>query len=275
MPIRFTRALMREPPATVMEGLRAIDRGAPDPDRLRAEHAAYAAALHEAGLTVEILPPLDTHPDSLFLEDPALAFPEGAILLRPGAASRFGEAEALRPELESRFERVIALPGPGTVDGGDVLTPPSEGGVERVLIGLSERTDAAGAQALVQALAHLGKRGDIVRTPPGVLHFKSECAPLRPETVLATERLAASGVFDGLRVIRVPEGEEPAANTLAVNHLTLAPAGYPATAECLAAAGFTVREVAVREVEKLDAGLSCLSLRWDAAPRRGGPVEAA
>lgn len=266
MTVAFTRALMREPPATVADGLRAVDRGAPDPDSLRTEHAAYAAALREAGLTVEILPPLDAHPDSLFLEDPALAFPEGAILLRPGAPSRFGEAAALRPELESRFERVIALPGPGTADGGDVLALPGDGGRERVLIGLSARTDAAGAEALVQALAHLGKRGEIVRTPPGVLHFKSDCAPLGPGTVLATERLAASGVFDGLRVIRVPDGEEAAANALAVNDLTLVPAGYPATADRLAAAGCAVRELAIREIEKLDAGLSCLSLRWNAVP---------
>jgi dimethylargininase len=49
-------------------------------------------ALGDAGVAVETLEPLAAFPDSVFLEDPALVLPEGAILLRPGASSRFGEA---------------------------------------------------------------------------------------------------------------------------------------------------------------------------------------
>ena len=45
-----------------------------------------------AGLAVEILPPLEAFPDSVFVEDPALVFSAGAVLL----AARRGEAGAGR-----------------------------------------------------------------------------------------------------------------------------------------------------------------------------------
>ena len=51
-----------------------------------------------------VLPPLEAHPDSVFVEDPALVFPEGAILLRPGAPSRAAETAAMAPTLRELFD---------------------------------------------------------------------------------------------------------------------------------------------------------------------------
>ena len=130
------------------------------------------------------------------------------------------------------------------------------------MIGLSARTDAKGATALVGALAQLDRKGEIHQTPAGVLHFKSDCALLDDDTILATRRLAASGVFAGWRVISVPDGEEAAANALRINGSLLLGADYPATAELLAKHGFTVTPLATSEIAKIDAGLSCMSLRW-------------
>ena len=157
---------------------------------------AYVAALEAAGVAVERLGPLAAFPDSVFVEDPALVFPEGAIVLRPGAAARFGEAAEIAPVLRRRFGVVFELPPPGFADGGDVLVTPSA-----VMIGLSARTDRTGAEALVAILGKLGRHGVIVTTPPGVLHFKSDCSLLDEETMLATRRLAVSGVFAGMRVL--------------------------------------------------------------------------
>lgn len=257
---RFTDAIVRAPAPSVIAGLRAVDQGAPDFAGVTAEHAAYVAALEAADVTVHRLPALDAFPDSLFVEDPALVFGEGAIVLRPGAPSRFGEAAAIAPTLRALFERVIELPGPGFADGGDVLVTP-----KAVMIGLSDRTDATGASALIEALASLGRTGVVVQTPPGVLHFKSDCSLLDDETVLATPRLAASGVFDGMRVIHTADGEEGAANALRVNEHLLVSGQFPATAERLLAKGYHVVALATGEIAKVDAGLSCMSLRW----RRG------
>ena len=83
----FNHAIVRTPCHGIVDGLRAIDTGAPDYAKVLSEHAAYVAALEAAGVAVEILPSLEAFPDSMFVEDPALVFTEGAIVMRPGAAS--------------------------------------------------------------------------------------------------------------------------------------------------------------------------------------------
>jgi dimethylargininase len=252
----FTHALVRTPSRSVIDGLRADDRGAPSYDGVAAEHAAYVGALEAAGVSVERLPALPDFPDAVFVEDAALVFGETAILLRPGAPSRRGEAAALLPALERRFARVLRLER-GTADGGDVLVTPA-----RVLIGQSARTSGEGAQALIGLLADIGLDAVAVATPPGVLHFKSDCALLDEETVFSTARLASSGAFAGVRVVLAPAGEEAAANAVRVNDRVLIRAGYPRTAEVLATLGFRTVALEASEIAKIDAGLSCMSLRW-------------
>jgi dimethylargininase len=131
-----------------------------------------------------------------------------------------------------------------------------------VLIGLPARTNRAGAETLVGLLAALGRTGEIVTTPPGVLHFKSDCSLLDDETILSTRRLAASGIFADMRVLVTPDGEEAGANALRVNDRLLVGEAYPATAQMLARAGYEVVRIPTREIGKIDAGLSCMSLRW-------------
>ena len=257
----FNSALVRTPARSVIHGLRADDRGDPTYEGVKGEHDAYVEAMRAAGVDVTVLPALEAFPDSIFVEDPALVFAEGAILLRPGAASRAGEVAEIAPVLRERFERVLELPSPGFADGGDVLVMPG-----KAMIGLSARTDRAGAEALVACLARLGRKGEIVATPPGVLHFKTDCSLLDEETVLATRRLANSGVFDGLRQVIVPEGEEAAANALRVNAVVMVGAHFPATIELLDRLGYRVVPTGTAEIGRIDAGLSCMSLRWQRPP---------
>ncbi len=98
--------------------------------------------------------------------------------------------------------------------------------------------------------------------PEGVLHFKTDCSLLDGGTILSTERLAASGCFDGYRVLLTAPGEEAAANAIRFNDLVLMAAGFPATARSLRDAGYAVREIGNSECAKLDGGMSCLSLRF-------------
>lgn len=255
----FSHALLRAPGRSVVNGLRSEASAVPEFETVQGEHAAYAAALTAAGLTVEILPSLEAFPDSVFVEDPALVFGEGAILLRPGAPTRLGEAEELRSVLMRRFARVLELTGDEHADGGDVLVTQAA-----VFIGLSARTSSKGAAALADKLAELGKPARIVQTPPGVLHFKTAVSLLDEETVLATAPMAASGLFGTFRVITVPAGEEAAANALRVNDRVLLGDSFPRTLELLARHGFWLVPLGVGEIGKLDAGLSCMSLRWRA-----------
>lgn len=254
----FTNALLRRPGLSAVKGMRA--QNGPDPDfaGLLKEHQAYAAALAAAGLAVTVLEPLESHPDALFVEDPALVFPEGAILLRPGAPSRANEGALLREALAARFEQVLDLPE-GHADGGDVLVMP-----DQVFIGLSARTDRIGAEALARLLDRLGYRSEIVTTPRQVLHLKTASSLIDEESVLATAALAASGIFAGCRVFEVPAGEEGGANVLRVRETLLIGQGYPRIAALLGGCAAHVVALANTEIAKIDAGLTCMSLRWRA-----------
>lgn len=252
----FNSAIVRQPSPSVVNGLRADDRGNPDYDGVKSEHEAYVKALETAGMAVTVLPALKAYPDSIFVEDPALVFSEGAILLRPGAASRQGETKEIAPALHDHFDTVLELGG-GYADGGDILVTPGS-----VKIGLSARTDLAGANKLIDQLKKLGHRGEIVSTPKGVLHFKTACSLLDEETIIVTRYMSESGLFEGFRNMILPEGEEPAANALRINETVLISAKYKRTIDMLDQAGFSVVPVNVAEIEKIDAGLSCMSLRW-------------
>ena len=185
----FNSAIVRKPASSVVDGLRAKDYGDPDYDGVQAEHEAYVAVLESIGMQVTVLPELEAFPDSIFVEDPALVFTEGAILLRPGAPTRQGEAAEIAPVLHDLFDKVLQLPLPGHVEGGDILVTQAT-----VMIGLSARTDQAGADALLQCLKTIGYTGHIVNTPKGVLHFKTECSLLDEETVVVTRRMEQSGI---------------------------------------------------------------------------------
>jgi dimethylargininase len=257
----FNSAIVRVPGRSVVDGLRANDGPSPGFDGVLAEHAAYVVALRDAGLDVTVLEALEQFPDSIFVEDPALVFSDAAILLNPGAPSRQRETTALAPVLAARFPRLLTLPR-GHADGGDVLVMPG-----LVLIGLSSRTDEAGAKELSMLLASLGLASRVVRTPPGMLHLKSDCALVDEHTVLVTEGLARSGMFKDWKQLVVHVEEPAGANVLRLNETVLARAECPRTLELLAGHGLQVVALPTAQIARIDAGLSCMSLRW-LDPRR-------
>jgi len=253
----FTRAITRLPARSIVDGLRAEDIGDPDYEQMLRDHAHYVASLQQAGAEVTELAALEAFPDSVFVEDVALCLPEVAILMRPGAASRAGEVAQMAPVLRDVYEQVFEIDAPGHIEGGDILTTSRE-----ILVGRSERTDSAGIEQLAEIVKPWRYRLREVLTPPGVLHFKTDCSLLDAETILATPRLDASGCFEGYRVIHTADNEEAAANSIRYNDLVLMPAGFPLTRERLLEAGYQVREINNSECAKLDGGMSCLSLRF-------------
>lgn len=252
----FNSAIVRTPGRSVVRGLRANDGPAPDFDIIVAEHRSYSTALRAAGVQVTVLPALESYPDSVFVEDPALVFTQAAVLLRPGAPSRMAEAQELSEALSSRFREVLHL-NDGFADGGDILVTP-----RGVLIGLSARTDATGADHLRMLLRSIGLVSHVVQVPRGTLHLKSDCSLVDEETVLATEELAKSGILDGFRILVVPADERSATNALRVNDVIFVKANCPRTRDMLLTHGLNVLPLPVSEIARIDAGLSCMSLRW-------------
>jgi len=253
----FTHAICRRPAPSIANGLRAVDNGDPDHALFAKHHQQYVNALEATGCEVTVLESLESYPDSVFIEDAALCLAGTAIALRPGAASRFGEAAALMPALQQSFKKVIALPGSGYVDGGDILVTENE-----VLIGLSQRTDQSGYDSLSEIVSALGYQARKINTPADILHFKTDCGLVDSNTIFASKALAATGCFVGYEVIEAPEGESAAANLIRVNDVVMISEGYPKTKQVLEKAGYNVVCLPNSEAAKVDGGLSCMSLRF-------------
>lgn len=252
-------AIARQPGANFIAGLTRIDLGAPSLALALEQHAAYCAALRECGLEVEVLAPDPAHPDACFVEDCAIVLREGAILTRPGAPSRAGEVASLAPALLRHHPSPERIEAPGTLDGGDIC---EAGG--HVFIGVSHRTNEAGAAQLAQWLAGLGHASSIVdiRGIDSILHLKSGLAHLHGDRLLLIEELAEHPAFARFERILVAPDEAYAANAVQVNERVLVARGHPKLEARLRELGYATIALDMSEYAKLDGGLSCLSLRF-------------
>ena len=251
----FRHAILRAPAPNFADGLTTFESAEPPSyERLLAQHGAYAQALRDAGLSVELLPALDGFPDAYFVEDVAIVVPELALLTRPGAESRRGEVDHMASALAAQ-RRVVRLEAPATLDGGDVLVLG-----RRVFVGLSARTNAAGFEALGAQLGPLGYTLTAIPVAAG-LHFKSSVNLIGEQTLVASPAFAGRPEFAGLEIIEVSEAEAYAANVVRINDHLLIAAGFAGLASQLRGRGCAVVELDMSEVEKMDGGLTCLSLR--------------
>jgi dimethylargininase len=253
----FTRAIVRPPAQNFSQGLTTTGLGAPDYGRALKQHEAYCAALAQGGLTVTRLEPDPDHPDSTFVEDTAIVTNHCAILARPSAPSRRGEVASMRRTLADFFPAVASIESPGTVDGGDIC----EAG-NHFFIGISERTNEPGAQQLTELLAPFGYTCSVDIRDIDLLHLKSGLAYLGDNRLVVAEALAGRAEFAGYDVVIVNSAEEYAANCVRINDHVLVSAGYPAFTGKLRDLGYQTITLDMSEFQKMDGGLSCLSLRF-------------
>jgi len=226
-----------------------------DTRQATAQHAAYERALADAGLEVIRLPDLADDPDAVFVEDTALLFDEHAVITRPGAASRIGEIESTAIGLAGRFE--IHRIERGYLDGGDVLRIG-----KTIYLGLSTRTNAEGLTALQEIAIRLGF--EVVKAElRDCLHLKTGATFAGHDrsgtpVLLYDEQSVDPAQFADIEGFRVEE--RPAANCVRAGNRLILPAGNPRTADKLRARGFAVVEVNVSELQKAEAGVTCMSL---------------
>jgi dimethylargininase len=98
--------------------------------------------------------------------------------------------------------------------------------------------------------------------PKTVLHLKSASALLDNNTVIATGPLAATGIFTGFDIIESAPGEDAVTNLVRINDVLFVDDRFVRTIDLLEKRGFKIRRLAISEIAKLQAGLSCMSLRW-------------
>ncbi|MCI0659338.1 MAG: arginine deiminase family protein [Acidobacteria bacterium] len=255
----FSKAIVRRPGVNFVEGVTSAKLGKPSFQRALQQHEKYWRALEVCGLRIILLEAEPRFPDSTFVEDVAVLTDRGAILTRPGAESRRGEVAAIRDTLAGYFPAVREIESPGTLDGGDICQAGNH-----FFIGISKRTNKEGARQLAQMLQHEGFTTAFVniKGTRGILHLKSGIAYLGDNRLALIGELAGREVFAEHEIVPVTAGETYAANCVRVNDWIIMAAGYPRFEASLRSLGYDVIPLDVSEFEKMDGGLSCLSLRF-------------
>jgi dimethylargininase len=255
----FRNAIVRLPGSNFAEGLTSVNLGIPGYDSVMQQHSCYCKALEECSLTITTLDADLRYPDSTFVEDTAVLTPRVAILTRPGVPSRDGEVAAIRQTIRKFFPATLEIDTPGTLDGGDICE--AEG---HFFLGLSGRTNEEGVRQLAAHLAGEGYTSSVidVRGMTSILHLKSGISYIGENTIVAMEEMAGNELFRNYELIRVSVEESYAANCVRVNERVLVAAGYPNFTGQLVDRGFNPLQLDMSEFQKMDGGLSCLSLRF-------------
>ncbi|HET8750313.1 MAG TPA: hypothetical protein VFM42_06190, partial [Sphingomicrobium sp.] len=133
-----------------------------------------------------------------------------------------------------------------------------------IYVGLSSRTDAAGVAALRAIASGLGFEVHDAALRQ-CLHLKTGATFAGPDSTGTPLLLFDPGSVDpaqfaGVEPIAVSEGEPAAANCVRAGNRLILPFGNPSTADRLRDRGFTVVEVDVSELQKAEAGVTCMSL---------------
>ena len=255
----FKHAIVRPPSTSFAQGLTSADMEKPDLDLALEQHSAYCAAFEQCGVTLTILRPDPQFPDSTFVEDTAVLTSRSAILTHPGVASRQGEVSSVGQSLTQFYPSLHTIQPPGTLEGGDIC----QAG-DHFFIGISERTNEEGAQQLAGLLEQDSYSTSFVdiRGFEGLLHLKSGIAYLGDRRLVLTRGMEDLATFEGYEIVYVDTDENYAANCVRVNDYVLVAAGYPKFATELSNLGYQTHPLKVSEFQKMDGGLSCLSLRF-------------
>jgi dimethylargininase len=256
-------AIVKPPTASLCAAceLTFIERSPMQLEVLEQQHLEYRHALEQAGARVTMLEPSPDLPDSVFVEDTALVLEEIAIISRPGSDSRLPETVHLEPAL-AQHRRLAHIHAPGMLEGGDVLRVG-----RKLFVGVSTRTNLEGIRQLERIVQPLGYSVVPVNVP-GALHLKTACTALDANTVIFNPDWVDANAFQEFTTLHVAANEPFGANVLPVGDVLIVNAAFPETLETIRnhsfSQGTTLIPVNISEFGKAEAGLTCMSLIFNA-----------
>lgn len=253
-PCETKKALVRRPSPRLAEGIAThIDRQLVDVAAALEQWARYCDALKAAGWETLEVPPADDCPDGVFVEDTLLVYGHTAVIARPGVYARRPETAGAEQAVAGLGYSISRIDAPGTLDGGDVLKIG-----ETVFVGIGGRSNVEGARGLSAILTPLG--ASVVAIPiRGVLHLKTAVTALPDGLIVGHAPLVQDPrLFPSFLAVPEPSG----ANVLLLGgaKLLLA-ADCPRSAELFAGLGYEPTTVDIGEFQKLEGGVTCLSVR--------------
>jgi N-dimethylarginine dimethylaminohydrolase len=242
----------------------------PDRDALVREHSEFVNLLSSLGCTVHTAQAVDGLVDAVYMHDPMIMTPHGAILLQMGKRVRQPEPAQIRKDLERIGVPILGeLTGSAIADGGDKVWLDAK----TLLIGHGYRTNGEGIEQIRKMLAPYGVEVHAFdlphfQGPEAVLHLMSVLSPISQDRAVVYEPLAPIRLLEFLKsrnitwlTVNDTEVHTQGANILTVEpNVVVLAAGNPEIEGKLRKSGVTVHifngaNVAV----KGDGGPTCLT----------------
>ena len=266
---QLSRVLVRTPTTVgrfVEEGFWRI----PDTTELLKEHEKFTNLLESLGCQVDVASPVEGLVDAVYMHDPMIMTPHGAILLRMAKPVRSPEPAEFRNDLERIGVPILGqLTEPAFADGGDKVWLDAK----TLLIGHGYRTNQAGIDQIRALLTPHGV--DVFsfdlphyEGPGAVLHLMSVLSPIAHDKAVVYEPLAPVRLLQflesrGISWFTVSEKEmlTQGANILTIRpNVVVLAAGNPEIEGKLREGGVEVHVFAGNNVAvKGDGGPTCLT----------------
>lgn len=221
------------------------------------EHNSYCNMIKECGANVNIIEDNIDLADSVFVEDPIIVFDEVAIVTSMGVESRRKESQVLK-DYFSKIREIKEIKLPSKIEGGDVLVID-----KKVFVGLSPRTNESAIEELKNILKPYGYIVQSVKVD-GCLHLKTGCTALDDKTILLNPNWVDVEVFSDYKIINIPSDEPFGANIMKINEYICMNEAFPKSIELVKALGYKVKTTDISEFVKAEAGLTCMSVRYNA-----------
>lgn len=266
---QLSRVLVRTPTTVgkfVEEGFWRM----PDTSELLKEHEQFINLLESLGCQVDVAPSVEGLVDAVYMHDPMIMTPHGAILLRMAKPVRSPEPAEFRKDLERIGVPILGqLTEPAFADGGDKVWLDAK----TLLIGHGYRTNQAGIDQIRAMLAPFGV--DVFsfdlphyEGPSAVLHLMSVLSPIAHDKAVVYEPLAPVRLLQflesrGISWFTVSEKEmlTQGANILTIRpNVVVLAAGNPEIEGKLREGGVELHVFAGNNVAvKGDGGPTCLT----------------
>lgn len=228
-----------------------------DRARARQQHGKLTKLMRDGGVEVFEIEELSGHPNSVFTRDTALCLGDGYVGLRMGLETRRGEERRMARFLDSLgYKRLGVIKAPGTVEGGDVVLAG-----EVAFLGLSSRTNRAGAAQLSSILRDRGFQVRTVHVPPPFLHLGGAMSMVGPDTVLCTQDLFRPDLFRGFDLIPLSSNGFTCGNVICLGQQRLlVEKSNQVALNALSERGYEITSLDLGEFLKGRGGPTCLIL---------------
>jgi len=219
------------------------------------QHDLFIEIIQVLGTEVLCIPELPGHPNSVFTKDTATVTAEGYIQLRMGLPSRVNEESWMAAFLKELGEPSIGkIVQPGTVEGGDVILA---GKV--AFIGISTRTNEAGARQIAEVFQKLGVNPRICNVPAPFLHLGGAMTLIEPDHVLCVRNVFSQSFFTGYKESIIDKGSFISGNVISLgNKVVIVDQRNISALEILELQHFKTHALDLSEFVKGNGGPSCL-----------------